>query len=141
MKSPYHFFLAHAGYSYDPKTQTPLEGRRETAKQLAYAEKRAREQGCSFEWSIDPDGTSADFSDDPNPWAVWQCVARDSEGHAFASLGGIDFGRDRDPWMDAYRRVVEAELACELPVDDAQDIAEEQERNYNQMIGASLRRY
>lgn len=141
-RSAYHFFLSHAGYAYDPKTQTPLQGRRECAKNLAYHEKRARDAGCSFVWEVDPEINSSDFSDDPNPWQLWQVVARDAEGHVFASLGGVDFGRDRDPWMDPYRRVVEAELACELPyAEDAQDEAEEQERNYNRMIGESLRRY
>lgn len=121
--SPYHFFIANAGYSYDPKTQTPIQGRRECAKQLAFAEKRAHERGCSFSWEIDPNVTSADWISDfkdggkhRHPWHTWLCVARDENGTAFASLGGIDFGRNGEPWGDPYRRVVEAELACELPL-------------------------
>lgn len=121
----YHFFMANAGYSYDPKNETPMQGRIRCAKALAYAEKRARDAGASFEWSTDPDGSSADWiaddqdgGRDNNPWHVWSCVARDGAGKVFASLGSIDFGRDGEPWGDSYRRVVEAELACELPMDE-----------------------
>lgn len=115
-QSAYHFFLASAGYSYNPKTETPMQGRIRCAQMLAHHERRAREAGCSFEWTIDPDSTSADWTDDDSPWQAWQCVARDSEGAIFASLHGIDFGHDGEPWGDPYRRVVEAELAGELPL-------------------------
>ena len=123
--SAYHFFLANAGYSYDPKTETPLQGRQRCAKTLAHAEKRARERGCSFHWEIDGDITSAEWiAPDQDggrrrdPWDTWACVARDDTGAVFASLCGIDFGRDGTPWGSTYRRVVEAELACELPLED-----------------------
>lgn len=115
MKSPYHFFLAHAGYSYDPRTETPMQGRIRCAQTLAYAERCALNSGCSFEWSIDPDITSREWTNEAPAWSTWRCVARDAEGKVFASLHGIDFGRDGEPWGDPYRRVVEAELACELP--------------------------
>jgi hypothetical protein len=121
--TPYHFFLANAGYSYDPKTETPMQGRIRCAQDLAYAEKHAREAGASFEWSHDVDSTSADWIAPHNdggrlrdPWYAWVCLARGADGKVFASLGGIDFGRDGSPWGDPYRRVVEAELACELPL-------------------------
>lgn len=122
-KTAYHFFMAQAGYSYDPKTETPMQGRIRCAKSLAYNEQRARNAGASFDWSVDPDITSADWVEAhqdgaSDPWQTWQCVARDAQGKVFASLHGIDFGRDGDPWSNPYRRVVEAELACELPMDE-----------------------
>lgn len=36
-QTPYEFFLAQAGYSYDAKTETPMAGKRRCAKLLAYA--------------------------------------------------------------------------------------------------------
>lgn len=110
---PMRFFMAHAGYSYDPKTQTPMQGRRQCALALAAAEASASERGDSFEWGIDQYTDSSDWSDDPNPWRVWNCSARDCDGKVYASLNSIDFGRDGEPWSSPYRRVVEAELAME----------------------------
>ena len=51
----YHFFLSRAGYSYDPKTQTPMQGRIESAKRLAGAEKWARANGVYFVWEVSGD--------------------------------------------------------------------------------------
>lgn len=113
MKTPYHFFMRHAGYSYNPATQTPLQGRIECSKMLARAERWASDYGFSFEWSIDPEIDSSDWSDEADPWQCWCCVMRDQNGTSLQSLCGIDFGRDGRPWGDPYRRVVEAELACE----------------------------
>ncbi len=117
-RTAYHFFLANAGYSYDPTKQTPMQGRIACARSLAYAERRAQMLGCSFQWAVDPEIDSSEFSDEVPAWQLWTCVARTAEGDVFASLCGIDFGRDVEPWGQAYRRVVEAELACELPVAD-----------------------
>ena len=122
----YQFFLKHAGYSYDPKTQTAMQGRIQGARALAAAERKARDADISFKWSIDPDCTSAEFcapSEDGGhnkaPWQTWQCVAYQSmdcvqsSARIVASLYGIDFGRNGEPWGDPHRRVVEAELALE----------------------------
>lgn len=114
-RTPYHFFLSQAGYSFDPKTETPMQGRIRCAQSLATAERRASEEGCSFVWEYDRLGDSSDFSDEVPSWPLWVCTLLDSEGQTVTSLGGIDFGRDGDPWDNAHRRVVEAELACELP--------------------------
>lgn len=114
MKSPYHFFFRHAGYSYNPATETKQQGRAKCAKALADAEKRARETGVSFEWSIDPHSRASDWRDDGEDYAQWQCVAHDETGDVRASLHGIDFGPDGEPWGDPYRRVVEAELSAEF---------------------------
>lgn len=117
----YQFFLRHAGYSYDSKTETPMQGRIRCARGLAKAEHWARDQGYSFQWKIDPNTDSSDWIADNedggrncSPWHTWYCTARNANGQSRASLGGVDFGRDRDPWMDPYRRVVEAELASEV---------------------------
>lgn len=112
MQSGYHFFMRHAGYSFNPAYQTPLQGRIECAQILARAEKRALLESCSFEWQIDPDMDSSDFSDEA-PWKLWVCRMRDFEGDIVQSLWAIDFGRDGTPWGDPYRRVIEAELARE----------------------------
>lgn len=108
----YHFFLANAGYSYDPSRETPIQGRRRCAKQYAEAEKAGREAGLSFEWTQD-DITSAEFTDEEPSWLLWVCRCHNADGEIVESLAGIDFGRDGGPWGDSYRRVVEAELACE----------------------------
>jgi hypothetical protein len=112
-QTPAEFFYEHAWYSHDPKTQTPEQGRRECAGLLAKAEQWGNDEGLSFEWEIDQGIDSSSFDDDPEPWALWCCLARDASGEIVASLSGIDFGRDVEPWGQAYRRVVEAELALE----------------------------
>jgi hypothetical protein len=108
------FFAAHAGFSYDPRTETPEQGKRASAARLADAEARASAAGVSFEWSIDPDTDSSDWSDETPAYAVWQCLARGADGAVIGSLGGVDFGPDGEPWGDPYRRVVEAEIASDL---------------------------
>jgi hypothetical protein len=105
------FFFEHAGYSHDPKTETPAQGRTRCALNLAAAEAMGREAGLSFEWVIDQCTDSSVFSDARNPWQLWACIAYDSKGSVVASLGGVDFGRYGKPWGDDYRRTVEAELA------------------------------
>lgn len=108
----YRFFLSKAGYSYNPSTETKMQGRIRCARSLAAAERLARDENCSFSWEQD-DTTSQEFSDKKPYYYLWACVMRDASGKVVQSLGGVDFGRDRDPWMDDYRRVVEAELAAE----------------------------
>ncbi len=107
------FFFREAGFSYDPKIETPAQGRRKCAVAMADAERRGSDAGLSFGWESDPYITSADFSDEEPAYALWTCVCRDASGVVVASLCGIDFGRDVEPWGQSYRRVVEAELAAE----------------------------
>jgi hypothetical protein len=118
--NPYQFFLKHAGYSYDPATQSPMQGRIQNARRLAAAERKARDHGYSFKWTIDLDCTSAHWIADGkdggrgcNPWQLWQCDFLNRQGYPLSNLGAIDFGRDGEPWGNPYRRVVEAELALE----------------------------
>lgn len=107
------FFTAKAGSSYDPKKETEAQGRARGARQLAAAEAWALGQNYSFTWEVDDSADSSDFSDEKPAWHLWVCTMRDQHGHPVQSLGGVDFGRDGEPWGDDYRRVVEAELALE----------------------------
>jgi hypothetical protein len=108
------FFYDNAGFSYDPKTQTPEEGRRECALKLAEAEDvfiEAHRLGkAECRWEMD------EFCLEEFPW--------DDEGEAYmmatlvklfengspkglTCLGGIS---DADT---KCRRVIRAELALE----------------------------
>ena len=124
----YQFFLKHAGYSYDPKTETVMQGRIRGARALAKDERDARNGGFTYVWSIDEMSTSAEFDNDDfngsnsDPWQLWQCAMLNAEGRIVNSLHGIDFGRDGSPWGDAYRRVVEAELAGEGMTNEPQGV-------------------
>ena len=116
----YQFFLKHAGYSYKPGEETPMQGRIRCAREMAKDERAARDGGFSYRWSVDEGASSADWLDagedggrDNNPWQVWQCAMLNSDGRVIASLHGIDFGRDGEPWGNPYKRVVEAELASD----------------------------
>lgn len=119
MKAPAHlcasekFFFEWAGWGYNPATETPQKGREDGAYKLAAAEGHASQQGWSFEWSVDPDVDSSSFSKKRPRWALWQCLCRNENGEPLSSLGGVDFGPDKEPWGDPYRRVVQAELALE----------------------------
>lgn len=110
--TPFEFFYEHAGYSYNPTIgETPEQGRARCAQALTHAERTAQQDGCSYEWRIDPVTDSRDFNNDPYPYRLWECIARDMYGNVFASLHAIDFGPEGTPWDSPYRRVVEAELA------------------------------
>lgn len=125
--NPYKFFLKHAGYSYDPKTETCMQGRVRCARNLARAEREARDGGFYYHWEIDPDCLSSDWVMDNedggkncNPWRTWRCAMfkadnqeNNARGGCVGSLHGIDFGRNGEPWGQPYKRVVEAELALE----------------------------
>ncbi len=113
------FFYKHAGYSYHPDRETQEEGKQRTAQALAAAEAWASEQGYSFEWRED-DHDSSDWSDEPDPWPQFVCIMRDPAGQIVDTLGGVDFGRQADPYAHPHRREVEAQLAAgirPLPVD------------------------
>ena len=107
------FFRKHAGFSYDPQTQTREQGIAQCAEALSIAEYDARDKGFTYSWSIDPDVNSSDFSDEKPFYSLWQCAMYDRKGRIVNSLHGIDFGRNRDPFGKAYKRVVEAELAID----------------------------
>lgn len=113
-QSPVRFFYSHAGYSYDPKTETRNQGKWRTARELAHAEAEAQRLNLSFNWDYDPDGCigcdcgqtdCACASSEPHE--TLYCWVEDEQGNNLASLGGI-CGADCN-----YKRVVEAELAQE----------------------------
>lgn len=102
------FFHEHAGFSYDPKSETQEQGRNRCAQELAQAEEDGRDAGLSFDWSVDQEAT-----EEADGYIHWLCVCRDVGGHVIGSLGAVDFGTDGDPWDQPERRVVEASLALD----------------------------
>ena len=113
MTTTERFFWSHAGYGYNPKTETRAQGRRRGAVALAYAEAFAESAGWTFEWVGDQGVTADDVNHDE--WcrpscgiehSVWGCVCK-SGTDVLASLWGIV-----DPSPN-YSRIVEAELAAE----------------------------
>lgn len=118
--TPYAFFLARAGYSYNPaQGETREQGRRRCARALADAEARGTALGLTEEWSEDrdPDMSWMETDDytarDRECAEFYGCTVRDASGEVRASLWGIHEDT-RDPlgarW---YRRVVRAELFSE----------------------------
>ena len=108
------FFLANAGFSYDPKTETPAKGRARCARQLAKAERDAAALGFTFEWDYDQEGCIGCSCDSPDckcstgeDHECLSCLCRNADGEVVASLSSIC-----EPSRE-YRRVVEAELAEE----------------------------
>lgn len=111
------FFYEHAPTSHNPAEETEEEGRMRGARDLANAEEIARREGWSFGWETD-DVTSADHSDESDPYPLWVGSLRLDEDDEVSviDIGGVDFGRDNTPDSDEsknYRRVVEAQLALE----------------------------
>lgn len=106
-QAAFAFFFEHAGFSYDPKTETANKGKARCARQLAKAERDARALGYTFEWISDHPFNShgSDRSEWPETCEV--CICRDQDGKSLASLSCIDDASSE------YRRVVEAELALE----------------------------
>lgn len=130
LSRPARFFFEHAGYSYDPKTQTADDGRAECAEALAEAESvlleamRCADVGCQWEnddpellgyrkrnpWTPNEEMDGTDFRRSCEQVCIWH---RNEDGRCtyLASLGGITDA------TQAYRRVVRAELALEALAD------------------------
>ena len=104
------FMHKHAGYSYDPKTETKEQGRQRCARELARAERWMHETGARVVWVDDWEirdhvkyyGDAYDREPTTCEWAELRLG-----GEVLASLGCIDDATDE------YRRVIEAELADE----------------------------
>jgi hypothetical protein len=109
------FFYQNAGYSHDPKAETPEQGRLRCARELAEAEAVAQRLEYAFEWEFDQDADLSWMSDEEREQEheVLCCRIVDPENtrHSLASLCGIT-DADRN-----YRRVIEAELAAEAIAD------------------------
>jgi hypothetical protein len=113
---PWEFFFEHAGYSYDPDRESRIDGRERCARALATAEAWASAEGYVFEWRVDSIDSS-EYAAELPAYDLWYCLLRaPGTNGVLASLGGIDFGRDGDPYQrnQHYKRVVEAELADEV---------------------------
>ena len=102
------FFFEHAGYSYDPATETPEQGRHRCAVALAEAEAWAKDVGVAFSWEDDNVGSHVEEYDAYGAEPETCEVALASLGALRASLGCVD-NADAN-----YRRVILAELADEL---------------------------
>lgn len=132
MASDVRWFFKHAGYSYDPKTETPTQGRWRCAREAVKAEKEFHARGWTFalepdechDWSDTPDGADAgccDWCNEPlnargecrNEHYVYGAVLRDESGAVLASIWGVV-----DP-DTAYERVLRAELASEALANEA----------------------
>lgn len=114
MNQAERFFYNHAGFSYDPKTETSEQGKVRCAKELAEAERVARNLNWEYRWSDDWSVGShqreygkGSVYENGEPDSCESCVLVDEHGEHLASLHCID---DADA---NYRRVVEAELASE----------------------------
>lgn len=108
------FFAKQAGFSYDPKTQTKAQGKAQTARHLARAERTAASLGFTFEWEYDLEGYhGCDCGSDDcacptgAEHEVLGCIMRNADGEVIASLWGIC-----QPSRE-YARVIMAELASE----------------------------
>ena len=104
------FFREHAGWSYNPATETAEQGRARGARALAEAEAWAAAAGVRFVWGDDWDVgdhvAEYDCYEEGEP-ATCERVLAYLGGEVVAALGCID---DATP---EYRRVIEAELASE----------------------------
>lgn len=117
-RTAYAFFLSHCGYSYDPKTERPIDGRRRAAKALADAEKHGTALGLQAFWTEDPDPDRSfldqDTYDDGDRESArfWGCRVFDADGRELASLWGIQEDVRLDTFQDD-QRLFRAELFLE----------------------------
>lgn len=131
------FFREHAGYSYDPRTESPAQGRERSARALAESENAYRDDcGVFVVWEHDDVGSCSNFDDvdrsDCEPYAFYTallCVETvgksdvlvwddrsfcERSGRVVASLGAIDLGEFGNPYTDPYARVIVAEMYTEF---------------------------
>lgn len=120
------FFYKHAGWGYRPDVETPSQGRRRGARQLAKAEAWAESQELVAVWQFDPDCGPDDFDFESDKDHVREhgavgcilyrpCLEHGTDckhAEVLGSLWGITESLVNAE-RDAYRRVVEAELALE----------------------------
>lgn len=105
------FFYDNAGYSWAPTTQTQEEGRRETARRLAEAERAVRVDPVLFYSMMhDTEPYEGDVPYDGPVWVVTLWRMDDcGRPEVLASVGNVAVETEHDP----YIRVVQAELAVE----------------------------
>jgi hypothetical protein len=109
------FFYDHAGYSYDPATESGEHGHARCAIELARAERLAEVKGWRVVWEDDGDFERYCACDDDDCPAktgpAYGAVLYNDSGDVLGSLWGITFERGHDYGDDPYARVVAAELA------------------------------
>jgi hypothetical protein len=98
------FFYDHAGFSFNPKTETEEQGKVNCAKQRVKAVKYAEDHGWNYEWHADQNGCECEDGADHE---VEYCILFD-HGTVIESVGGVCNATAE------YRRVVEADLALEV---------------------------
>jgi hypothetical protein len=104
------FFYDHAGWSWDPKVETPEQGRIRCAHDLAAAEERLK--AGPYMTIVEPESDPMlDKDNDLPQWCVllYEMGEYPGDDTIIGSLGCIDCETDDDP----YIRVVSAELALE----------------------------
>ena len=119
------FFFDNAGYSYDSKTETAVEGKIRCAKQLALAERAAQLSEVKYDWQYEDfpieDALDPSVYDTREEFKAYCdkyrdnhlcAIIRSKDGEVLGSLGSI-IGADAN-----YRRVIEAELALEAFADE-----------------------
>lgn len=105
------FFYEHAGYSYNPATETAEDGRTRCAEKLARAEEISARRGWYVRIHDDHDGPMEDDVDSIGRVERGEAVClgvtlQDETGRTMASLWGIVVRGD--PWANGYRH-------CALP--------------------------
>ena len=121
MNTDEQFFYDHAGYGWNPVTETEDQGRVNNARALANAERTARERWWVVYWEDDWSiGCThrkfyGEAYDEPYPADPETCERvtlveigdNDDDNGVLASIGCVDDA------TDDYRRVLAAELASE----------------------------
>lgn len=118
------FFYEHAGYSWDPKTETATSGRTRVAVLLAAAEGTLEGSPLSVTWTPDDQpaecacGNPDCVSDGAPAWVVQlrgpdeRCNDLPSDsGEVLTASGGYDFPSG-EPWGEASARVAAAQLVA-----------------------------
>lgn len=101
------FFYEHAGWSWDPATETEEEGRLRCARELAAAEARLKAGPFYVGWVPDDVPWDGDVPYDGPLWIVQLWSVADSAGPELLGAIGSVAEEDGGP----YLRVVAAELA------------------------------
>lgn len=112
------FFYEHAGYSYDPATQTPNDGRREGAGALADAERWATDHDLTVVWERDPEPYDGDVPYDGPMWVALLVPYDGGVSDVRAAIGGVAIDSEH-PDATPYGRVIAAELALQAQGEDS----------------------
>ena len=105
------FFIAHAGQSYNPATETIEEGTARNARDLAGAELAARNLGWTVQWSDDWDGDHSYLDQATfDGYIVTTCemaTLYDADGDVISSCVAIDAALPPPKTVESGRKVGE----------------------------------